>query len=67
MGLWGTPLLNSLTPYHIDYRLNGVAPNCPLPCGMNPYTLLEAANRTYTLRCRMRGAPYRMVGDVCYC
>ena len=32
---------------------------------MNPYTLLEAANRTYTLRCRTRGAPYSLVGESC--
>jgi len=31
---------------------------------MNPYSLLEAAYRTDTLRCRIRGAPYRLVGDV---
>ena len=32
---------------------------------MNSYTLLEAANRTYTLRCRTRGAPYSLVGESC--
>ena len=32
---------------------------------MDSHSLLEAANRTYTLRCRMRGAPYSLVGDVC--
>ena len=32
---------------------------------MNSYSLLEAANRTDTLRCRMRGAPYSLMGESC--
>ena len=48
-----------------DSYPNRLAQNHPLPCGMNSYSLLEAANRTDTLRCRTRGAPYSLMGDVC--